>query len=247
MSRYAQTLIASLLAIFVAFVIAFTSLIMLPQNLQTEAPELLISSINETVKGCFTYAIDKKWNSLEGDGRSDLENNMQDIEEQTRRYFNDCIHLTKSYIEKLYKVRIDFSITFLSKDNFNYYNVTALIIKDGYNFKANFERNISIYNNKIEIIENKPFKTLSINFTLNGFMTSYVKTDIYFLENNLFKKVIEIYLLPDNLNKRYYVVEVGIEPKYLVKSEVNEKKLIFLVRVFDDDGASVWLKEEVRV
>lgn len=247
MLRYAQTLIASLLAIFIAFVIAFTSLIMLPQSFQMETHELVISSINETVKGCFAYAINEKWKSLTMDERASSDKNMPDIEQQTKEYFDSCIQLTKSYIEKLYGVRIDFSISFLSKNNFSYYNITAFIVKNGYSIKANFKRNISISINRMIIIENKPFKALSINFTASGLTTSYVKTEIYFLESNIFKKVIEIYLLPDNINKKYYVVEAGIEPKYLVRSGINEKKLVFLMRVFDDDGASVWLEGEIRV
>lgn len=247
MLRPAQTLIASLLAIFIAFLVAFTSIIMLPQNFQTEPLELAILSFNETVRGCFVYAIDKKWNYFTSEGLTNIETGIQDIDQQISKYLYDCVKLTKSYIEKLYGIEINFSASFNLKDNVNHYNIVAFIVRNGYGIKTNYERNISIYINRIEIREQYPFKALRVNFTANGFMTSYLKVEVYFVENNFYKKVIEIYSLPYDLDKKYYVVEVGIEPKYLVKDPKEEKRLTFLVKVFDYDGASVWLKEEVSV
>lgn len=247
MMRRAQTLIVSLLAIFITFVIAFTSLTITPRMFQTTALEVAILSLNETIKGCFAYATDKKWNNILINQQLIKSANSEDVNLNAQTYFDECIKYTILYLEKLYQIRITLTKNIHFEDNNNYYNIIASITRDEYKLQVNFKRNIFIYVNKIEIKETSTFKILSINFSLKGFSSNYVKVQVYLLENNLYKKISDVYLLPENMAQNQYIIDVGIEPKYLVSGRDDTGLLVFLVRVIDDDGASVWWRGEVAV
>lgn len=237
MKHKAQALIPAILTIFFVFLAVVSNLITFAPYMTEHANlDLVLTSLNETVKGCFAYATSKDWENY----LYQLNLGGEDREVKSgKEIFQTCITTTSKYIEKLYNYNVIFNsqdAIYVSGPVSSY--VTSVEIRKGHSlvsatsFSSSISINLDSEGTVVEI--SPPNASLLLKFTADGFISGIVNYVIYICDENYCEEVMLGKSLP--MEENMYLVRVGISPVYLALGKVN-----VLMKCSDLTGATVWV------
>ncbi len=240
MDRRGQIYILGLLSIFFAVVVLIMSFPSMYLDTGTSSKlDLVYASLNESFKGCFSYARAQVWNIFTNHVNYGSQTAFDD---NTLTYFEECVYNMSDYISNYYGVKIDAqptckcSLSSASAEaNFN--------VKSGWiqnDLSIHFSREISLQIEDYDVVGTLPSTYLEINFTfsVNGVQPLFVYAEVYFVEKTMnisvCKKVMEGYV--SQIDNKFTML-VYIEPKYYTSSYGS---LHFILKVYDEVGVAVW-------
>ncbi|MEM0267072.1 MAG: hypothetical protein QXM43_00285 [Desulfurococcaceae archaeon] len=237
MKQRAQALIPAIVAIFVVFLTVVGQVSLFTSSSRSrEKLDLLITSLNETLNGCYAYATTKDW-----------ENYLKQIDKETSiedgsKLFRYCINTAINYINKFY----DWSVELVEEDleyvagHYGWYTVTLKISKGDMMFKnIKYSQSISISIDSVEIKKYPTAVYLEVNFTSMGFTPNYLTYEVYFKNEDFYEKVMSGTSLPVSGDK--HSIRVGIGLKYLVMDQIS-----FLLKCTNSRGVTVWVSGKVE-
>lgn len=239
MRRLAQAYIAAVVTLFIVFTIMLTMFQPFsPGQLQKDNLEMLLLSLNETVKGCLAYSTYEDLGRYLNSIGSPPANSNEAVDK-----FSTCISETVKYVSHFYGWIINPVETKYESGRVSSSFVKFVLERGDRKLTVKYSRKVevAIVNTTLRTDAVDPF--IEIVFEVKYLGHPYIYFELYFLEGNGYEKILSGYLLPHGTN--LYRAHAGIPLKYLAEPQPDE--ILFLLVVADNSGGRVWVSDTAKV